>query len=245
MHREVEIAAAFIALTDLNDRLSDEARYADCLAGYASRLLNCDAAGVLLAGPDGRLGAATTSPGLMEIIQLAELRVNDGPSVSAFHTGAATSVADLRTDERWKPFRSVTLQTGFTGVHAIPVPSPGKPVGAITLLRRRPGPFSYEDDRLAESLAAIAGAHLCAKRAITSAETRSEQLKTTLRSRIGIEQAKGILAERHGITLTAAFERMRSFARHHRRRLDDVARTIVENSPSAAQLDPLTRPTPG
>jgi hypothetical protein len=57
---------------------------------------------------------------------------------------------------------------------------------------------------------------------------RSRQLEQALTSRIVIEQAKGILAERHGISVEGAFERLRREARSERRKIHDVAAEIVQ-----------------
>ena len=56
---------------------------------------------------------------------------------------------------------------------------------------------------------------------------RTIQLQTALASRIVIEQAKGILAERYGTTPEDAFEKMRSDARSRRMKLHDLAAGIA------------------
>jgi hypothetical protein len=56
---------------------------------------------------------------------------------------------------------------------------------------------------------------------------RTIQLQTALDSRIVIEQAKGILAERDSVSLDDAFERMRRQARSRRMKLHDLAAGIV------------------
>ena len=56
---------------------------------------------------------------------------------------------------------------------------------------------------------------------------RTIQLQTALDSRVLIEQAKGILAERNSMTPEEAFEGMRRDARSRRMKLHDVAAEIV------------------
>jgi ANTAR domain len=56
---------------------------------------------------------------------------------------------------------------------------------------------------------------------------RTIQLQTALDSRIVIEQAKGILAERDSVSLDDAFDRMRRQARSRRTKLHDLAAGIV------------------
>jgi AmiR/NasT family two-component response regulator len=44
-----------------------------------------------------------------------------------------------------------------------------------------------------------------------------------------IEQAKGILMARQGISADAAFERLRDHSQHNGRKLSDVAAAVVES----------------
>jgi hypothetical protein len=53
------------------------------------------------------------------------------------------------------------------------------------------------------------------------------QLRTALTSRIAIEQAKGILAERHLLEPDEAFEPLRRAARATGRPLHDLAREVI------------------
>lgn len=64
----------------------------------------------------------------------------------------------------------------------------------------------------------------------------TEQLQGALNSRLVIEQAKGILAERRHISLTEAFTLMRSYARIHNRPLSQVARAVITQAPTIADL---------
>ena len=56
----------------------------------------------------------------------------------------------------------------------------------------------------------------------------SEQLQEALESRIVIEQAKGITAQRHGITIDKAYQRIRTHARNNNASLRAVAQAIVQ-----------------
>ena len=63
---------------------------------------------------------------------------------------------------------------------------------------------------------------------------RTIQLQTALDSRVVIEQAKGILAEREKITPDEAFDSIRRSARSQRIKLHDVAARIVASATAAA-----------
>jgi len=64
---------------------------------------------------------------------------------------------------------------------------------------------------------------------------RTIQLQTALDSRIVIEQAKGILAERESITPDEAFDKMRRQARSERRKLHDLAAEIVATTSTKSE----------
>jgi hypothetical protein len=64
---------------------------------------------------------------------------------------------------------------------------------------------------------------------------RTRQLELALSSRIVIEQAKGILAERHGVSVDEAFEVLRGAARSGQRKIHELAEEIVNGGP-----DPVT-----
>jgi AmiR/NasT family two-component response regulator len=67
----------------------------------------------------------------------------------------------------------------------------------------------------------------------------TRQLQHALHSRVVIEQAKGILAERHGATVDEAFEAMRSYARSNQRQLHRVAAEVIGSlSSSRSATDP-------
>ena len=59
--------------------------------------------------------------------------------------------------------------------------------------------------------------------------TRAEQLQLALTSRVVIEQAKGVLAERLGLELDGAFEVLRYAARSTHSKLHDLARDVVSS----------------
>jgi AmiR/NasT family two-component response regulator len=65
---------------------------------------------------------------------------------------------------------------------------------------------------------------------------QNAQLERALESRVLIEQAKGMLAERWEVTPTHAFALLRGAARTHRMRVHDLARSVLESRTTPPEL---------
>jgi hypothetical protein len=66
---------------------------------------------------------------------------------------------------------------------------------------------------------------------------RRAQLEHALQSRVAIEQAKGVVAERYGLGVEEAFDLIRRAARTHRMKLHDLVRAIRPGEESPAELN--------
>ncbi len=66
---------------------------------------------------------------------------------------------------------------------------------------------------------------------------RAAQLEHALESRIVIEQAKGILAERWRVSVDEAFDVLRGRARSHRMKLHDLAAAVVASPTTPPELE--------
>ena len=89
---------------------------------------------------------------------------------------------------------------------------------------------SVEDAQVAiERLLGITGA----------AYERSSQLQQALSSRVVIEQAKGVLAERYAIDVEDAFATLRQAARTHRMKIHHLAAAVVASRTTPPELAEL------
>ena len=71
---------------------------------------------------------------------------------------------------------------------------------------------------------------------VESLTTQNVQLEQALRSRIVIEQAKGVLAERYGLGISDAFELLRRASRANRVRIHALAGRVVEERETPVEI---------
>ncbi|GGJ87338.1 transcriptional regulator [Pilimelia anulata] len=223
----VELADTLVGDFDLMDFLHR-------LTVRSAHLLDVPAVGLLLADQRGALNVVAASTEETRLLEVLQLQSNEGPCPECFHTGRPVTVVDLAAVAgRWPRFVDEARRIGFASVHALPMRLRREVIGALNLFDTRPGHFPGEVVRLGQALADIATIGLLQARTISETTTLAEQLQTALNSRVIIEQAKGVIAERHGMDMDRAFTRLRASARARNRRLSDLARAIVEGSEPA------------
>jgi GAF domain-containing protein len=228
---ERRVAAAFV---ELADTLVDDFDVVDFLHQVSVRcaqVLEVSAAGVLLADPGGALRVVAASTEQTRLLELLQVQTDQGPCPECFHSGRRVTVPDLSAAiSRWPRFVLEARQIGFASVHAVPMRLRTDVIGALNLFATRPGVLDDDVIQLAQAMADVATIGLLQARAIQRREMLAEQLQSALNSRIIIEQAKGVIAERHRLDMDGSFALLRSAARTTNRRLSDLARAVVDGT---------------
>jgi len=244
MHNEPLLVRTLVELTDT---LVDDFDVVDLLTLLSDRcveVLDVAAAGIMLVAAEGDLRAVASSSDTMRLVELFELQSEEGPCVDCFRTGAASTCDDLTSEAAmWPSFASVAIDAGFRSAHALPMRLRGSVIGALNLFRSTPGGLDESDTFAAQALADVATIAILQHRVSTEAQLLNEQLNKALSSRIIIEQAKGVIAERVGIGTDEAFQRLRSYARSHNLLLSDLARDVAAGNFSRELFGTLSKET--
>ena len=226
---EQRLAQVFIEMADTLVDDFDVMEFLHLLTVRCVSLLNVSAAGLLLTDQRDVLRVVAASTEQTRLLELFQLETYEGPCVDCFDTGRPVAIADLATAaDRWPNFVPKALASGFASVHALPMRLRTDVLGALNLFGTQTGPLPEETIQLGQALADVATIGLLQVRALLRRETLVEQLQTALNSRIIIEQANGVIAERHNTDMAAAFALIRAAARNGNHRLSDLARDIVD-----------------
>lgn len=213
--------------------LTDDHSTADILAAlgeHATALLGVHGVGVLLREPGGGLSVATANTERGRIVEDLEAELGEGPCSVALATGEQVLEPDLAAAlERYPRFAPRALDAGIRSIHALPLTARAEPLGSVDVVSVEERALDARELRVAQLLADVAVAYLANRHAIDRSTTLARQLQGALDSRILIEQAKGKLAERAGISIPEAFGRLRDHARRSRTKIHDVAAAFLRD----------------
>ena len=237
MTREQRIVETFVEFADTLVEGFDLVEFIHRVVERCVELLDCVEAGVLLADAAGVLRVMGSSSERTDALELLQAQNEEGPCFECYRRGRLVICDDLATETaRWPMFAPAAQRAGFGSVHAVPMRVHGSAIGGVNLFRSGVGALAAADVLLAQGMADIAAIALLQERETRETHATVRQLQGALESRVVIEQAKGLLAERSRISMEAAFVRLRGYARAHNRRLSEIAGELIDGRLQAAAL---------
>jgi len=198
------------------------------LASHVTEILGLGGSGVSLGRGDG-LMYATAVPERLAALEQVQQDHQSGPCVMAYQEERIIAVEHLGDHaERWPEYCRIAESIGVMSVAAVPMHVHGVRVGALNLYGDGPRVWPEDDLAAAVVMADMATGYLINAAVLQHQEELNAQLQNALVSRIVIEQAKGVLANKHQISVDTAFDRLRRFARAHNETLREVAEAVVD-----------------
>lgn len=235
--REGRFAAALVEAADTVTETFDTGDYLRRLADRCVELLSAWAAGIVLIdrGEAVALGGSTRGGREEVALDLLAAQRNGGPCLESYGSGRPVppvSIGEAHEAARWPEFTEQALRHGVVATFAVPVRRRDSLFGALNVfvptLPDRASDSWRSELVVAQALADAAGLGLENNRAYAQSRSLAGQLQEALSSRVRIEQAKGMLAERWQIGTDEAFIALRGHARRRRLPLDRVALAVIE-----------------
>ena len=184
--------------------------------------------GVLIRSASGGMEVATANTPEGQAAEDLEVELLEGPCTDCLASGEQLAVPDLEAvADRYPRFVPRALDVGIRAIHAIPLIVRTEQIGSMDVIALEKVDLSANDLATAQLIADVTMSYLANSRAFEEKSKLAEQLQYALDSRVVIEQAKGKLSERRGVTVSAAFEDLRRYARSNQLKLHDVASAVV------------------
>lgn len=231
MAREDLIADTFVGIVD---SLVDEFDIIDMLTGLTVGCVDlglATASGILLADENAKLRVMAASNEAAHLLELFQLQNDEGPCLEAYSAGEPVVHSDLSTAyDRWPRFAPEAVRAGFLSVQAVPLRLRSAVIGAMNLFSAERREVDETAAHLAQALADVASIAILQDQAVRQSDVRAGQLQHALDSRVAIEQAKGMLAERAQMDMDEAFTLLRNHARSSQTLLTTVAVQVVDGT---------------
>ncbi|MHC5796507.1 GAF and ANTAR domain-containing protein [Lacisediminihabitans sp. FW035] len=229
--REGRLVDTFVTLADTLVVGYDVVDLLHTLVEACANLLSASAAGIMLADSSGQLALVASTSEKSRLVELMQLSSGNGPCVESFTTGTVYVLPDVEAvKETWPEFYLEATEQGFRAVHAVPLRLRGDILGTLNLFLDHTGSLTPDDASVAQGLADVATIGILQGRAARESQLTQQQLQSALNSRVVIEQAKGVIAQIHGVDMDIAFNTLRQFARSNNLTLRDVADGVVHKT---------------
>jgi GAF domain-containing protein len=156
-----------------------------------------------------------------------QYEVGFGPCVDSAVSGTTVHIKDMATEDRWPSYTPGAVQLGALSSVSTPLPLLQDLSGALNVYSLEANHFSDADLELAETVASYAATPLVNAIEYTDALDLAAHLREAMKSRATIEQAKGILMERHKLTAETAFDLLVKVSQEQNRKLRELADDLV------------------
>jgi GAF domain-containing protein len=193
-------------------------------------MFDVDGAGLMLVDAEQHLRSVAASDERFAHLENLQIRHQEGPCIDAFDGKELVGVEDLADDKRWPRFSEAAVAWNVRAVLASPLPYNRDAVGVVAVLSEQRRPWSAEGELALLAFTDLAALLIASMMQGQQQSELAAQLQSALDSRRIIEQAKGVLMGRHGISARAAYEQLRGQARAERRKLAAVCAEVVEKS---------------
>ena len=166
-------------------------------------------------------------------LDIRQVRLGNGPCIDADATAdlvVATGSAQLAA--RWPAVAARAPDAGFGAVLATPLRWHGSGIGAVGFFRHLETPFAPDEVAIVREFADVAAGLIAGIGRLAVGEL-SARCEHELGGRIVVEQAKGVLAQRHGLGMVEAYELMlRSWNGGHETLAEWSTQLVREADPS-------------
>ena len=160
--------------------------------------------GLILRRPgQDRLELLAATSHRAEDLELYQAQQQQGPCFDAVETGEQiTAVGESEIAHRWPVVADAFHRAGVEGVHAVPLSWNGEVIGALNLFFAAGHTSTGTSLQVFADLATLAIVHASP----VSPTQVLGRTRSALDERTILEQAKGVLAQQHGVSMDAAYD---------------------------------------
>jgi GAF domain-containing protein len=176
--------------------------------------------------------AATSGPVALALDE-RQYETASGPCLDAARYGGTVRLTVDLPDQPYADLRRAAQRQGVTHTLSIGLSTADQVMGAMNIYSFTGRAFSEASEGMARSFASCIGIVLADAERYREATARAAQLEVALQTRAPIEQAKGILMNRHRCTSEEAFKMLAERSQTENVKLRRIAETLVDRASSS------------
>jgi hypothetical protein len=217
--RMAELARAMAPPRSTDDIL------AEVTAAAVELIDGVDTAGILVIKDDGGFDSLAATSAVPHQLDVLQMTFGEGPCVQAALADTVVRTDDFQSEARWPRYSPAVVEAGVLSGLSFKLYTADRSAGALNLFGFEPVTWATEDETIGAVLAAHAASAILANQ-------QERQLKTALRTRDRIGQAKGIIMQRYGVDDVKAFEMLRTLSQEQNIKLTDIAQRVIDTRDS-------------
>jgi GAF domain-containing protein len=177
---------------------------------------------------DGEVASVAFTGPLAVHLDERQYEAGFGPCMDAATSGRTITIDDTAQSPSYPDFGRMAARKGIRHTMSIGLPVQRQTIGALNVYGADDTPFDDAKQELATAFASYAAVAVANAGVYASTATLAANLQRALDSRAVIDQAKGILMGRHGMSADAAFDLLSKESQLANRKLRDIAQDIVD-----------------
>jgi GAF domain-containing protein len=197
-------------------------------------LFRVHGSGLMIADEQNTLHYIASSDGPSHVLEQVQSETGAGPCVDAFVHNRTIATDDLAADDRWPAITTTLTGHGIASVLGCPLRLGGVPVGTLDVYRDEPYHWDESEHAALARYSDVVESTLTAAMAAQRAGELAGQLQYALDYRVVIERGVGYLMAQRGLDAGTAFNLLRRAARDQRRKIGDVAQSLLDTGRLAA-----------
>jgi GAF domain-containing protein len=177
---------------------------------------------------NGQVASAAFTGPLSAQLDERQYEAGFGPCMDAATSGTTVTIDDTAHSPSYPDFGRLAARRGIRHTMSIGLPVQRQTIGALNVYGTGDTPFDDANQELATAFASYAAVAVANAGVYATTAQLAANLQRALDSRAVIDQAKGILMARHGMSADAAFDVLSKESQLANRKLRDLAEDLVD-----------------
>ncbi|MDV6230075.1 GAF and ANTAR domain-containing protein [Rhodococcus cercidiphylli] len=198
-------------------------------AEVAAVLPGSNLVGITIVDDAGRPRTVASTDATVNVVDSDQYRTGEGPCLEAARSRSVVRASVDEAESRWPRFSAAVADLGIDGYLAAPLALDGGRFGSLNVYGVGADNFTTINKDFVELLATSIETVVALLQRLRSAEEEVTGLRTAMKTRGEIDQAKGMVMALRGISGDAAFALLSEQSQNRNIKVSDIAASMIDS----------------